>query len=117
MPCGGGVPLDGPSAVDGYRDGPSAVDGTGKASARDAPQNLQNCAVDSEVPRQRGQTWSVAMGVDGALKSTTRAGWIGPPGAGALIGTGGGVSGSLAEGGGGPAFAVPGLSVVPHDWQ
>jgi len=50
--------------------------GTDCASARDAPQKRQNCAVCSEAPRQREQRRCIA-GAGLAPSSTTRTGAMG----------------------------------------
>ena len=76
----------------GLGEGCSATDW---ASARDDPQNLQNCADDSLAPRHRGQRRCMG-GASGAPSPTTRTGAIGGG-----VGVGGAGAGSTNLGGSG----------------
>jgi hypothetical protein len=103
--------------------------GTEGWSARDAPQNLQNCELTWFVPRQRAHVRVLDIGADGgaAPMSTTRTGAMGLSSSGESGGSGrgGGGGGSGTAGGGTAERAAAGIgggatlgdTGLPHEMQ
>ncbi|HEY8076237.1 MAG TPA: hypothetical protein VIF62_19060 [Labilithrix sp.] len=102
------------------REAPSCAFGASAAAAprtsgpSGAPQNLQNCAPGSTVPRHRGH--DRAASIAGAPTSTTRTGAIGG-GGGAAIPAGGPMSATVAACGESLGCGSAGSSVLPHEVQ